>query len=35
VADGEVELTERATGDTQRIGIGDAASGVAERLAGA
>ena len=35
VADGEVELTERATGDTQRVGIGDAASGVAERLAGA
>ena len=35
VADDEVELTERATGDTQRVGIGDAASGVAERLAGA
>ena len=35
VADGEVELTERATGDTQRVGIEDAASGVAERLAGA
>ena len=35
VADGEVELTERATGDTQRVGIGDAAGGVAERLAGA
>ena len=35
VADGEVELTERATGDTQRVGIGDAASQVAERLASA
>ena len=35
VADGEVELTERATGDTQRVGIGDAASQVAARLAGA
>ena len=34
VADGEVELTERATSDTQRVGIEDAASGVAERLAG-
>ena len=35
VADGEVELTERATGDTRRVGIGDAASQVAERLASA
>ena len=35
VADGEVELTERATGDTQRVGIEDAAARVAERLAGA
>ena len=34
VADGEVELTERATGDTQRVGIEDAAAQVAERLAG-
>ena len=33
VAGGEVELTERATGDTQRIGIEDAAAQVAARLA--
>ncbi|MYJ43127.1 MAG: proline--tRNA ligase [Acidimicrobiaceae bacterium] len=32
VADSEVELTERATGDTQRVGIGDAAARVAARL---
>ena len=35
VADGEVELTERATGDTQRVAIEDAAAQVAARLAGA
>ena len=35
VADGEVELTERATGDTQRVGIDDAAAQVAARLADA
>ena len=34
VADGEVELTARATGDTQRVGIEDAAAQVAARLAG-
>ncbi|MDE0516651.1 MAG: proline--tRNA ligase, partial [Acidimicrobiaceae bacterium] len=34
VADGEVELTERATGDTQRVRIEDAAAQVAQRLAG-
>ena len=33
VADGEVELTTRATGDTQRVGIEDAAAEVATRLA--
>ena len=33
VADGEVELTERATGDTQRVGIEDAVAEVAARLA--
>ena len=32
VADGEVELTERATGDTQRVGIEDAAARVAGLL---
>ncbi|MXZ53262.1 MAG: proline--tRNA ligase, partial [Acidimicrobiaceae bacterium] len=35
VADGEVELTERATGDTQRVAIGDAAARVAATLASA
>ena len=35
VADGEVELTERATGDTQRVGITDAAARVAATLASA
>ena len=35
VADGEVELTERATGDTQRVGIEDASSRVATTLASA
>ena len=34
VADGEVELTARATGDTQRVRIEDAAAQVAARLAG-
>ena len=34
VADGEVELTSRATGDTQRVRIEDAAAQVAARLAG-
>ena len=33
VADGEVELTERATGDTQRVGITDAAARVVATLA--
>ncbi|MXW89005.1 MAG: proline--tRNA ligase, partial [Acidimicrobiaceae bacterium] len=32
VADGEVELTERTTGDTQRVGIGDAGARVATLL---
>ena len=32
VADGEVELTERATGDTQRVGIEEAAARVAALL---
>ena len=32
VADGEVELTERATGDTRRVEIGDAAARVAALL---
>ncbi len=32
-ADGEVELTARATGDTRRVGIGDAAAEVAALLA--
>ncbi len=32
VADGEVELTERATGDTQRVGLTDVAARVAELL---
>ena len=32
VADDEVELTERATGDTQRVGIADVAARVAEFL---
>ena len=34
VADGEIELTERATGETQRIGITDAAARVAALLEG-
>ena len=33
VADGEIELTDRATGGTQRVGIGDAATRVAGLLA--
>jgi len=35
VADGEVELTERATGDTKRVRIEDAAARVAAALASA
>lgn len=35
VADGEVELTERATGDTGRVGISDAAARVTAALASA
>ena len=35
VADGEIELTERATGDTQRVGIEDAAARVAALVADA
>ena len=35
VADGEVELTERATGETQRVGVSGAAASVAALVAGA